>query len=188
MIYKFLQFSAEDNLPKTICEECIDNINKFYNFQIVIINSDAKLRSNPAVTANSAKLKLNKKLNSSVENSSQERLKETKKGVCNICGKTLRVDNLSNHIRVHSEKPVPCKICGRTLKNSNSLRGHLELHKNASFSCKVCGQVLRSKQTLHRHLKIKHSRSYDCRLRTFFHRTVCCSRGLSEESCLCFVQ
>lgn len=152
-------------MPKTICEECIENINKFYNFQIVIINSDTKLRSQQTATVNSAKPELRK---NSVENNSHELLKETKRGVCNICGKMVRLDNLSNHIRVHSEKPVTCEICGRTLRNSNSLRGHLELHKNTSFPCKICGQILRSKQTLHRHLKIKHSRFLYLLFKYFF--------------------
>lgn len=34
-----------DSLPHSLCEECIINVNKLYNFRAIIINSDIELRN-----------------------------------------------------------------------------------------------------------------------------------------------
>lgn len=78
------------------------------------------------------------------------------KGVCNICGKTLRADNLRKHINMHNAKPVNCEECGKVFKNGESLRSHMFLHKGIEHSCEICGKVYNYKGELTRHMKRQH--------------------------------
>lgn len=91
-----------------------------------------------------SKLKLN----------NHKRSKHSLPGVCNICGTVVRSDNLSKHLRVHSDNPVKCKECGRLFKNSESLRTHRFVHSNRSYTCHICGRVFKLKGEHTRHLKI----------------------------------
>lgn len=91
-----------------------------------------------------SKLKLN----------NHKRSKHYLPGVCNICGTVVRSDNLSKHLKVHSDNPVKCKVCNRLFKNSESLRTHKFLHSNNSYTCHICGREFRLKGEHTRHLKI----------------------------------
>lgn len=80
------------------------------------------------------------------------------KGVCNICGKAIRADNLRKHIINHNSTPVNCKECGKVFKNNESLRSHMFLHKGVEYSCEICGKVYNYKGELTRHMKQKHGK------------------------------
>ncbi|XP_066252604.1 zinc finger protein 664-like [Euwallacea similis] len=94
------------------------------------------------------------------------RLKRHKKsahitaGICNICGKVVRSDNLSKHVRMHSEDPVKCPECGRGFKNNESMRSHKLLHKNKDgYTCEFCGKSFKRKQGHTKHLKLHKDRN-----------------------------
>ncbi|KAL1509277.1 hypothetical protein ABEB36_004039 [Hypothenemus hampei] len=75
-------------------------------------------------------------------------------GICNVCGKKVRNDNLKKHIKLHSESPSKCKDCGKVLKNSESLRGHKLLHSDTAFTCEICGRSFKLKSEHTRHLRV----------------------------------
>lgn len=79
-------------------------------------------------------------------------------GICNICGKSMRRENVSTHIKSHSSPPVPCKICGRIFKNSESLRTHMVVHSGVKNICTICGKIFAYKSCLRRHMRIYHGR------------------------------
>lgn len=84
----------------------------------------------------------------------------TSKGVCNICGMVIRIDNLKRHILLHSETPVTCEVCGKIFKNSESLRSHKRIHMGITFTCEFCGRCFRVKSEYTRHLKAHSSKYY----------------------------
>lgn len=223
-----LQIEDTEELPKHICEECVQNINNYYNFRKVIINTDLDLRTRlntlnatkhtfkprsemkhcefkPDFLEDSVDIKPEedmgfaegdlKILDHDVEkgtvtsdaeyipNQNFEMLKglATKRifkcrqckeifgskfklynhrrtehhapGVCNVCGTVVRADNLSKHIKLHSESPAKCEECGKTFKNSESLRSHKILHSENCFTCEICGRNFKLKAEHTRHLK-----------------------------------
>lgn len=79
-------------------------------------------------------------------------------GICNICGKSMRTDNLLKHVRSHSSPPVPCNICGKIFKNSESLRSHSFTHQGIDHSCKICGKTYSYKGELTRHMRRQHGK------------------------------
>lgn len=78
------------------------------------------------------------------------------KGVCSICGKTMRKDNLGKHIRNHTSD-YSCNECGITLKNYDTLRSHMYKHKGQELHCEFCGKVFYYHGDLNRHVK-RHSK------------------------------
>ncbi|KAB0799643.1 hypothetical protein PPYR_07523 [Photinus pyralis] len=73
--------------------------------------------------------------------------------VCNVCGVTIRSDNLNKHILIHIEDPVNCTVCGKTCKNSESLRSHMIMHRGITYSCKICTKVYKHRGGLIAHRK-----------------------------------
>ncbi|ENN81024.1 hypothetical protein HUJ04_009687 [Dendroctonus ponderosae] len=217
-----------EELPKHICEECVQNINNYYNFRKVIINTDLDLRTRlntlkatkytfkprskmkhceivtdffedsvdikpeedmefaeddikivdhdleKSIDANDSeympkqdldmlkdlatkrifKCRQCKKIfDSKFKLYNHRRTEHQTPGVCNICGAVVRADNLSKHIKLHSETPVTCKECGKTVKNSESLRSHKLLHSENSFTCEICGRNFKLKGEHTRHLR-----------------------------------
>ncbi|KAK5643503.1 hypothetical protein RI129_007348 [Pyrocoelia pectoralis] len=212
-----VMIDQNDQLPKKICEECLKNINLFYNFRTVIINNDTDLKQRLAAilqtpTENVAspstslgteelsnknvqqfdepatvikpktkfkrKSRLAKKLNFKnmitynkktfeckpcgfvcTEISRWQNHKRTKHyphGICNICGKSMRTDNLQKHIKSHTEDPITCNQCGKVFKNSESLRSHLLTHTGPELLCVLCGKSYRYRGEYNRHMK-RHS-------------------------------
>ncbi|XP_050299761.1 zinc finger protein 99-like [Anthonomus grandis grandis] len=82
-----------------------------------------------------------------------KRAEHTAKGVCNICGIVVRIDNLKKHIKLHSDQPCTCDECGRVFKNSESLRTHKFVHTGNSYTCEICGKCFKLRSEHTRHLK-----------------------------------
>lgn len=233
-----LQVILESNYPSAICEECITNINNFYNFRKVVINNDLDIRDRveaiknstcdkndlvepdeteeeqivievaPDVPKNQQKatseetgknsdLTPNKTSNlvcDNKEDNAKRKLKtrneirrkkfqwvskrkrryfcsqcdfysedktEIKKhktsahvaiGICNICGKSMRADNLSKHIRNHYGNHI-CPECGKKCNHYEALRAHLYEHKGTKLPCEICGKTFFYHGDLNRHVK-----------------------------------
>uniref|UniRef100_A0A1Y1M684 C2H2-type domain-containing protein n=1 Tax=Photinus pyralis TaxID=7054 RepID=A0A1Y1M684_PHOPY len=199
-----------DQLPKKICEECLRNINLFYNFRKVIINNDSDLKSrlaavllmpetmptpssddvieetvqivSPMIVSRKPRGKkkprqvrdLNFKNIITYKKKSYEckpcgfvcseiskwqnhkRTNHYARGICNICGKSLRTDNLNKHIKSHMEDPITCKDCGKVFKNSESLRSHALIHNGPALLCTLCGKSYKYRGEYNRHMK-RHS-------------------------------
>lgn len=80
-------------------------------------------------------------------------------GVCSICGKTMRKDNLSKHIKNHTSN-FTCNQCGQTFKNYDSLRSHTYQHRGEQLPCEVCGKLFYYHGDLNRHVK-RHGEQID---------------------------
>lgn len=81
--------------------------------------------------------------------------------VCNICGMTVRKDNIKKHIKSHTEGPVPCNQCGNTLKNSESLRGHIwAVHRKFEFRCPLCEKMFTRRIDYYHHKRKQHMCEY----------------------------
>lgn len=89
---------------------------------------------------------------------SHKRTQHSLKGVCSICGKTMRKDNLGKHIKNHTSD-YTCSECGVTLKNYDTLRSHMYKHKGQELHCEFCGKVFYYHGDLNRHVK-RHSKYY----------------------------
>lgn len=89
-----------------------------------------------------------------------KRTKHYPRGVCNICGKSMRNDNLHKHIKSHSESPVTCTHCGKVFKNSESLRAHSFIHTGPELVCDLCGKIYKYRGEYNRHMK-RHSCKYN---------------------------
>lgn len=75
------------------------------------------------------------------------------RGMCNVCGKTMRKENLSKHVRNHSNGHV-CKVCGESFKNYVLMRTHTyERHKGTKLDCNICGKIFHYHGDLNRHVK-----------------------------------
>lgn len=77
-------------------------------------------------------------------------------GICNICGKSMRTDNLQKHIKSHSAMPVMCDVCNKVFKNSESLRSHKFSHSGEVYNCTLCPRVFKYKGEFTRHKRIFH--------------------------------
>lgn len=72
---------------------------------------------------------------------------------CDICGKRMRKENLSKHVRNHSHGHV-CKECGENFKNYHNLRKHIyERHKQVELYCEICGKMYHYHGDFNRHVK-----------------------------------
>lgn len=226
-----------NNLPNSVCEECLSNINKLYNFRRVIQNSDLELKErlhalenakSTLQNTNSEELKDEtiditfmkreiqadgddciknenqvSNLNEVPENATKTLIHKTRsksesaimrtsayctnniyrKGrpyyckecnftctghlawkkhqqskhfecaTCKICGKIMRKENLSKHVKNHSNGHV-CKECGECFRNYQNLRTHTyERHKGTELHCEICGKVFYYHGDLNRHVK-----------------------------------
>lgn len=75
------------------------------------------------------------------------------RGMCNVCGKTMRRENLSKHVRNHSHSHV-CSECGENFKNYHNLRKHInKYHKQVELYCKICGKIFYQNGDLNCHFK-----------------------------------
>lgn len=226
-----------ENLPNSVCEECMSNINKLYNFRKVIQNSDLELKERLQALEN-AKLTM-QNINSEqledktenvplikieIQNDADDLIKNEEEinnqseiperpvkkttpttrsksesarirtstycrnnitlrgrpyfckecnfsctghlawkkhqqskhfecATCKICGRILRKENLSKHIKNHSNGHV-CKECGESFRNYENLRTHTyERHKGSELHCELCGKVFYYHGDLNRHVK-----------------------------------
>lgn len=80
--------------------------------------------------------------------------------VCNVCGKSMRSNNLKKHLQTHTYNAVTCKMCNHVLKNPESLRVHTAIvHPGVTFECDLCEKVFKI-----RHQYLFHRRTHFGRL------------------------
>lgn len=72
-------------------------------------------------------------------------------GVCNICGKSMRTDNLARHVKDH--EGYKCPQCGKHCKYYAILRAHLNDHKGINLPCDICGKIFHYSGDLNLHRK-----------------------------------
>ncbi|XP_061173943.1 zinc finger protein 91-like [Saccostrea echinata] len=80
---------------------------------------------------------------------------------CDICGKTLSINSIQNHKKLHSgrQSNFKCSFCEKVLSNSHNLKRHINaVHMNErSFCCEYCGRLFKEKSSMTYHVNFQHS-------------------------------
>lgn len=77
------------------------------------------------------------------------------KKVCSICGKYIRAENLTKHIKTHSnDESVTCPICYKVFKNPESYRSHPVMHIEENSICEICGKQFQVRGEHLRHMRV----------------------------------
>lgn len=92
--------------------------------------------------------------------------KHTKK-TCEVCKITIRSDNMSKHLRMHSEGPQVCQFCGKTFMGSENLRLHIYYQHNPTrkiHKCEECNVTFKYLLDFVYHKRSVHTgeRPYQC--------------------------
>lgn len=216
------------NLPNSVCEECVTNIDKLYNFRKVIKDSDFELKvrlqalekliqnteeslvkkepndnavvtiiesddnenetikhetdksdilekpdHNTACNSDSAKTRISDYLKYKERQNGRSyncrkcnftcigllpwrkhwKNLHAPRGICNVCGKTMRKDCLEKHVKNHTNGHV-CKECGESFKNYVNLKKHIdEHHEGVKLSCKFCGKIFHFRWDYNAHVR-----------------------------------
>lgn len=173
--------------PKAICDECEDNLNKFYCFRKVIINTDKELkdRINNFLKINSVKIEdqeicksenifydeneddpnevFNEDDCDKTENNSLKLSKKSQK-TCSECHVVFQSSaDLWKHKRKNHVKPGICNICGVIVRADN-LKKHVRIHYQDTVSCKVCNKKYKNPESLRSHLLIHKGLEFKCEI------------------------
>lgn len=178
----------DDLFPKAICNECEDNLNKFYCFRKIIINTDKELkeRMNNFIKVNHVKEENIYKSEDTFfdendndqdhdafdeeEDSSDNEInpeKHKKKlskysKTCSECNITfLTSTELWRHKRKNHVKPGVCNICGVIVRADN-LKKHVRIHYQDTVPCKICNKKYKNAESLRSHLLIHKGLEFKC--------------------------
>lgn len=178
----------DEVFPKSICNECEDNLNKFFCFRKVIINSDTELkeRLNNLTKTNHIKVENHCKSENIYfdENDNDQNddafndeddcddtdfnpdKHETKLAkyskTCSECNITFTTSTeLWKHKRKNHVKPGVCNICGVIVRADN-LKKHVRIHFQDTVSCKVCNKKYKNAESLRSHLLIHKGLEFKC--------------------------
>lgn len=181
------QIKLEDEMfPNSICNECEDNLNKFYCFRKVIINTDRELkeRVNDLLKINQIKEEsvckseeiffdendedqtdddFNDDDYGDTENSPEKERKMTKYSkTCKDCNITFSTSTeLWKHKRKTHVKPGVCNICGVIVRADN-LKKHVRIHYQDTVPCKICNKKYKNAESLRSHLLIHKGLEFKC--------------------------
>ncbi|KAJ8919349.1 hypothetical protein NQ315_003934 [Exocentrus adspersus] len=184
-IISSIQVLANDYYPSTICEECADNVNKFFCFRKVIINSDIELRE---------RYETLKRTNFTTKPRTKERDRqyavknEPELKECSMLPEDSRdlyedseeismanerdnktifltgqpsLDDIKNTI-AHL-KLSKCNECGLTFTSRIKLYNHKRTVHIAPGVCNICGIVMRT-DNLPRHVKMHSEGPATCKI------------------------
>lgn len=90
--------------------------------------------------------------------------KKPKFVTCERCQKTLRRENINNHMYLHSnERPFKCNLCSKSYCYKHSLKRHnLRLHeKILRYFCETCEKGFYDRYELKNHLLIEKKKNKD---------------------------
>lgn len=149
-----MKVNSEDNLPKLICQKCLNTILSFYMFKTKVLQNDLMLRRI---------LKIEKINNSTVvkqpttSNSSYDIIKEK----VFVKNKTphLKIDNKPKLLEQQSSESENIKIGdyldSEDFEDGKSLE-HVNINKKKTHQCDVCGKIVNSRSNLNQHYR-KHT-------------------------------
>lgn len=181
----------DEVFPKAICNECEDNINKFYCFRKVIINTDKELkeRLNNFTKTNQVKVEntcksehifydendndqndtFHEEEEEDCDGSEFNQDKHEKKlskysKTCSDCNVIFSTSTeLWKHKRKNHVKPGVCNICGVIVRADN-LKKHVRIHFQDTVSCKVCNKKYKNAESLRSHLLIHKGLEFKCNI------------------------
>lgn len=80
----------------------------------------------------------------------------TKRIICEICGKSINVSGVLAHRLMHQGiKPHKCTVCSRSFRTKQDLKLHNVMHTNIrQYICDICDKSFRRRPNLVQHLKL----------------------------------
>lgn len=161
----------DSSLPVTVCEECVENINRFFCFRKIIINSDRELRERYENLQNNL-FKISKdehncdtlesfdhfEGSTEFDNTDQE----------DIYIKTENTENVVKTPRKKCAKRKPPKVptcidCNVTFTSRLKLESHRRSSHCVPGICNICGVVVRT-DNLKKHILTHSSDSVSCKI------------------------
>ncbi|CAH0557196.1 unnamed protein product [Brassicogethes aeneus] len=178
-----LKYSFDDILPKTICKECLTNLNFSYNFTQQCINSEKLLKTKETqillqIEQEASKPKeqdLNETCDTLKSNYEEiiltvsPNVKHTdEKYTCIVCSKLFSNKiKLQKHLKTHDDSnPFKCEECLQTFSKKWNFDTHMRSHvknEDKKYSCEVCGQqfMFQYLLTIHEY-KHKEDKPFPC--------------------------
>ncbi|KAJ8926399.1 hypothetical protein NQ314_021185 [Rhamnusium bicolor] len=182
-----IQISANEYYPSAICEECVNNVNKFFCFRKVIINSDKELkeryatlkRTNFTTKPRTKEKEANKSYSAVKEESELDQhediLKEDENSFEDIEDVEIddsakdnendltdsNVDSIKKSIA--KLKVSKCDECNLTFTSRLKLYNHRRNVHIAPGVCNICGLVVRA-DNLKRHVQMHSEGPVACKI------------------------
>lgn len=159
----------DEVFPTTICEDCIQNINRSYCFRKIIINSDKELKERYAAFNAKIKEESENKCDddfnffNEVDNSADEEVYDDFS--VNISVKT---ENSENTVRKKAKRKRKSKVpscieCNLTFLNRIKLESHRRTIHSSPGICNICGVVVRQ-DNLKKHVQTHCGESVTCKI------------------------
>lgn len=142
MITVLLQLSDHKDLPRNICNNCLNQLESAFEFRKKCEQSEITLKR--MLLEKSQNLVITERL---------DRI-ETNIYICHVCKKEYdKEEALMAHLGLHSrKKSFLCNYCGRSFTRSDELSRHTLIHSNERpFKCKTCKKAFRQKFHLTEH-------------------------------------
>ncbi|XP_066157190.1 zinc finger protein 391-like isoform X2 [Euwallacea fornicatus] len=174
-----IQITPMDDLPKHVCAPCIEQIQRWYKFKIMCLQSkrtleiegfknceylnDAQLDQD--VTKNSHTF--NKDITNHgpmIDNANGFEPKQIGNiHICNFCSQTFEyyTDYLDHQVSHNGKIAIQCDKCDLAFPSMQSFAQHEKSHKiHDKIPCHICGTVLQ-RQSMKMHLN-KHTGKFQC--------------------------
>lgn len=169
--------TPDDELPKLLCCDCVDQINQFFRFKQSCLQSNEILRKYLIdLKDQQLNFPLIKYLEDSkfpqqideqkesveiteatVDNIELEEKDITQKFKCLHCTEEFELENdLEIHLICHPEDStnILCTICLKTFTNIRMLKRHVRIHMtNKPFACDMCNKKFTENSALTKHLR-----------------------------------
>ena len=133
----FHQLNKNDNLPLTTCPRCTDELLKYHDFKLKIIENDKILKQMP---------RSSKRCDSSGITTEKNKCGDRKSGgntfTCETCHKTVgTLHSLKRHVKIHTgNKTHTCEVCEKSFLEAGNLRKHIKKHmQDRKHRCNECG-------------------------------------------------
>jgi uncharacterized Zn-finger protein len=184
-----IELTRDDNLPQVICKVCVQKLNSIIEFRMIILNSDAQLKTQKVIVgrlkeALSAAIRRPQKLVQKSENqvcgdSASCESQEIKLDIHDIKleieteikqepDNTIKEQNVKGmHDKIHiRDLPFRCDICNKGFAAKWRMVYHRRIHlEERPFKCDECTKAFKFQASLRMHKRIHQGiRPYKCDL------------------------
>jgi hypothetical protein len=163
-----IELSPDDNLPQAICNVCVQKLNSIIEFRMIILNSDAQLKSQKIIVG-----KLKEALSAAIKRP-QKFVQTNEKQVCVDCAsyesEEIKID--IHDVKLETELEIKLEP-DDTIKEQNDERTPSKGHKKL-YKCEECAKTFKYKYRY-----IMHNRRHTGEMP--FHCDIC-DKGFAVET------